>query len=800
VAGTTLAVAGATSAVAATSLVVAAGLPLASAGSSAAAAAPLGQYASSLTFDVTDISPQLVRADTPTVTISGTMRNVSSMELESIVARIQRGARFTSPEAVRAEMADPGQPESTQTAFGEITDRIGPGESRPFSVSAPVFEGRAGLGVDTPGVYPIMLNVNAEFAQGPSNGARVGELHALLTVVGVPGRAAPVVGTAQPMTMLVPLADRPHRSPTGAFYDDALVPLISPGGRLDAALRAAEAAASAVTIAAVGAPLAGAAPITLAVDPELLEELSLMRDGYVVGANVLDLTQAANPPTTTAPALPTGSTVLSTPPNGPTGGGSQTTDPGTGPPSGAGTPSQATTTAGAEPTGTTSTTPPVLVPGPSTVPGTGAGAATMFLNRLVALAARTPLLVLPYSDLDVTAVVRNGHGDQVATALRTGLQIATETLGSTARLVSDIAWPIDGYADDATLDALDAAGVFAVVLARGATEAITATDLPTTTINLAGGSVAALTGDEIPGSPLGINAFTALAAQNYFSNAGLASVYSVSRSRPVTPALTDVLAQLTAAGVVTGRDLAAIAQLPGGTARTAYPDVARARELSRAHFAGIEEAAASIRSVQEAFTPPEASTEPGSAPSALLTPLADGLILQSAGGYRAAGGEAQLALGAVHNVLDSLQNGVAINVPAGNYTLTSTSSPLVVSLRNDLPYNTFLRVRVNQAAAALAGITVTDPGLQAIPAGRSVQVVIPAEINRAGYLSVPIELTTPDGRRWGAEKVLQMRSTAYGAFTVTMIVVAAVIVVLTSALRIYKLGRERRARIAAGLQ
>ena len=63
----------------------------------------------------------------------------------------------------------------------------------PFQITATMLGGD-GLGITDPGVYPVMLNVNAEFDSGPSSGARVGELHALATVAGVPapdGATAP---------------------------------------------------------------------------------------------------------------------------------------------------------------------------------------------------------------------------------------------------------------------------------------------------------------------------------------------------------------------------------------------------------------------------------------------------------------------------------------------------------------------------------------------------------------------------------------------------------------------------------
>jgi len=147
-----------------------------------------------------------------------------------------------------------------------------------------------------------------------------------------------------------------------------------------------------------------------------------------------------------------------------------------------------------------------------------------------------------------------------------------------------------------------------------------------------------------------------------------------------------------------------------------------------------------------------------------------------------------------------VQAAVAITPPSGTYTLTSTSSPLVVVIRNDLAYDAYLRVRVDPLDAARAGIKVEDVGLTTLPAGRSVTVQVPAEVSRAGFFTVRVQLTTDDGTRWGAEQTLQMRSTAYGAFTITLIVVAAVVVVITAALRIRKRWKDRRARIEAGLQ
>ena len=61
----------------------------------------------------------------------------------------------------------------------------------PFTFTASITDG-GGLGVTEPGVYPLMVNVNgAVILEGGPLDARIGELHLLLTVMGVPGSPRP---------------------------------------------------------------------------------------------------------------------------------------------------------------------------------------------------------------------------------------------------------------------------------------------------------------------------------------------------------------------------------------------------------------------------------------------------------------------------------------------------------------------------------------------------------------------------------------------------------------------------------
>ncbi len=781
-----------------------------------AAAEPLGQFARTLTFVVDRITPDLVTAaaiktdpltsqPSATMAISGTITNTGQEVLTHVVARVQRGDALDSPAALQAELADPGQPATSWTDFGDLIDTIAPGATVPFRVTAEVFGTSShGLATGAPGVYPVMVNVNAKFESGPSNGARVGELHALLTVAAVPidpsipvavpvdpsippGTAVPVLPPTarQTVNVLLPLVDRPHRDPSGAFFDDDLTALITTGGRLDRVLEAS------------GDTTLPAGSVTLAVDPELLEELQLMAGGYFVGPFVFDITRGTGTATSSV-----AETTPTTAGSSPATTGTATTDPA---PIEAGTAGQGTTPATPILTGTTGSYLPT--PAAGAVPGTGTQAAIAFLGRLRSLAATMPTLVLPYTDIDAVAAVRAGHGDQLRAAISHGRELAAGILGTGAQLVSDVSWPIDGVVDDATLSVLQAAGLRTAVL--NGTAVTVANPATTAAIPTGDGQVTAvLSTSALPVGAVGLNTFTAETAQNYFSNVRKSLVYAPDRSwQPSVgayPEVTRVLGELAAAGIVGGTSINALAGSPSGVPGTlAYPAAAAEREIAPVVFSRVADLVAKLAATQKAFDP-TGPVAPGdgatTAPDDLFDGYVDGMSRQAAGGFRTNPDAGGRSISVVDSIISTVQAGVFINPPTGSVTLTSNSSPIPMSIRNDWPYAVHLRVRITPEDALRAGIQVRDVGIQTIAAGRTQSVLIPAKITRAGSLSLRVQLTNSDSALWGAEQTLEMKSTAYGAFTVTMIIVAAGVVVLTSAGRIRKRYRERRQRIEAGLQ
>jgi len=166
----------------------------------------------------------------------------------------------------------------------------------------------------------------------------------------------------------------------------------------------------------------------------------------------------------------------------------------------------------------------------------------------------------------------------------------------------------------------------------------------------------------------------------------------------------------------------------------------------------------------------------------VLDPLVVALDAAGSTAFRtdAAVGEANLAT--VESTTAGIRGGVEISSAGNSYTLASSSSPLVLTVQNNLPYNVPLRVEIT--GGEFVGLTVTNPELQVVPAGRSQQVKIPAEVSRSGQFQVRAVLVGPDGSTWGQPVQLSVESTAYGALTVIIIIVAGGVLVLMVALRI----------------
>lgn len=268
--------------------------------------------------------PVSTEAGVPTVTVSGSIRNVGDVPLESVDVRLQRGPRADDAESVREPLVWSEPSFGVRGEFLRVAETLAPGESVPYRVSMPAREVPGSLGVDLqltePGVYPLLVNVNGT-PQGGSP-ARLDDARTLLPVpaapaptplpgvdqpgvdqpgvrlpgaglpgvdddeVGVPGPADGPNPAPVALTMLWPLAAAPTRialvpgengpDPVVALTDDSLLGELSEEGRLTGLVRAAARAFD-----GPGGPELRRA-LCLAVDPDLLGTVSELADGRPV--------------------------------------------------------------------------------------------------------------------------------------------------------------------------------------------------------------------------------------------------------------------------------------------------------------------------------------------------------------------------------------------------------------------------------------------------------------------------------------------------------------------------------------
>jgi hypothetical protein len=225
----------------------------------------------SVTVVVTDIQPN-TPSSTPQLTpltFIVQLTSHSSQDIPAVTLNITRGDPITTQSALDAAMRakQPATPQSSvsiqRPQDPPLTTPLEAGQTIQFPVStvSSTLDGD-GLCICANAIYPIIVSAQTTGSDGST--IQLGS-----TQTYVPS----FLDTPTPITVswVWPLLERPHRlaSDTG-FIDDELTASVSSGGRLDRMLTVAESAA------------ASGVPLTLVIDPELLDELSVMVSGYQV--------------------------------------------------------------------------------------------------------------------------------------------------------------------------------------------------------------------------------------------------------------------------------------------------------------------------------------------------------------------------------------------------------------------------------------------------------------------------------------------------------------------------------------
>lgn len=711
---------------------------------------------------IDQVTPDVVTTTSPpVVTVSGMVTNIGDRPVRDVMVRLEHAGAVTASAGLRTTLD--GDTDGYQAAadFLTVAPELQRGQEVGFTLSAPLRAlTKPSLGVEKPGIYPVLVNVNGTPDYGAP--ARLDNARFLLPVVGVPPDRADDVGsavapdTSKPvlMTMLWPLADRPRLAPgvpggtiPVRLVDDDLATSLASGGRLDILLASAEVATShdVDPDGAVGRALC------LAIDPDLLVTVNAMTAGYVV-SNSSDA--------------------------------------------------------------------PAQLSGTPTHPGAGQATATEWLNRLRALAHRTCVAPLPYAQADLDAVQRVNDPGLSAIATTSANSIIDKILDVPS--IRGVTLVPDGPLTSRAVKLLSAndntVAIAATDLSAAEAEGSSETAVDTAPRRLSPQVVAAPF-DPAVGAALA-GAGTTPEVPTYLDPSltvrlghdsvtarrqdALGSIFwhALRRDDPRTQILVppttwnlqadDAQVILTALSTTIRSGLAVPRPLPAV--------VAEANQAAQAH-PGPPQEVGDYTSARGQFSDDVTAGITGQIgrlwglTSSLMTddrtgltgvqytaPLREDMLraLSQSEPPDTRNGLAQQRLAVVGKTVNDLFGAVTIVNPGGSYTLATEHSPLPLALHNGLA----VPIRVRLHVDAPPGMNVTDVGQIELPPGY-LPLRIPVEVNFTQRVAVDVTLRTADGLRLGEPVRLSVHSNAYGKVLFAITLSAAAVLILLAGRRLW---------------
>jgi hypothetical protein len=711
---------------------------------------------------IDQVTPDVVTTTSqPVVTVSGTVANVGDRPVRDVVLRLEHAPAVTDSAGLRTSLAGSTDEYQPAADFLTVAPELQIGQETAFTLSVPLRSlAKSSLGIDKPGIYPVLVNVNGTPDYGAP--ARLDNARFLLPVIGVPPdnaddlNSAVAPDTSKPVwiTMLWPLADRPRLSPGAPggtipvrLVDDDLASSLATGGRLDILLSAAEVATS----HDVDPDGAVNRALCLAVDSDLLVTVNAMTGGYVVS-------------------------------NSPDG--------------------------------------PAQQPGTPTHPGTGQAAATAWLSRLRALAHRTCVVPVPYAQADLdalqhvndaglSAIATNSVGDIVdrildvpstrgATLLPDGpltssaVNLLSANDSTVAIAAADLSAQDPGSDAPAAVDTgprrLSPQVVVApfdpavgAALAGVGTNPIVPTYLDSSlTVRLAHDSDTARRQDA-----LGSIFWHALQSDAAPRTQLLVPPATWNLPADDAQGILTALATSIRSGLAVPRPLpAVIAEAaarnepaePAGAFAGSDPVRGRFNDDVTAEIAGQ---VGRLWGLTSALSTDERTGLTGVQYTA---PLREDMLraLSQSEPPDTRDGLAQQRLAVVGKTINDLFGAVTIVNPGGSYTLATEHSPLPLALHNGLA----VPIRVRLQVDAPPGMTVTDVGQIELPPGY-LPLRVPIEVKFTQRVAVDVALRTPDGMRLGEPVRLSVHSNAYGKVLFAITMTAAAVLVLLAGRRLW---------------
>ena len=694
------------------------------------------------------VTPDVVTTSSdPTVTVTATVTNVGDRAVRDVAARLEHGPAVTSSSALRTSLYIGGEFEPVGD-FVTVTGQLDRGQAAGFTFKVPIrATGQPSLGIDAPGVYPILTTIDGTPEDGEPT--RLDEARFLLPVTGVPPDPSTPTGnaltdvvapdTTRPVavTMLWPLADKPRlapgvpggTNPVRLMNDDLAVSLAA-GGRLDSLLGAAEFATSPGAIEpATGIDRA----LCLAVDPDLLVTVNAMTAGYVVADA----------------------------------------------PNGLGTASH---------------------------PGTGQVAAAAWLDRLRGLARRMCVTATPYAQADLGALQRVDDARLGVAATTTAADIVDKILGVTSVRGATVLG--DGPLTTSAVDLLDSQNPTVAITAQPANADLTVRRLSDKVVmapfDPAIGAALAGVGTD-PAVPVYLDDTEAAPVDHDSPVARRQDAVGAIVWRALQPsaeprtqillpplkwspqpddarAMITALANAMRGGLAKPRPLTAVisesAATPPGDSDFQLPDDAPPR-FDDDVIDTIRAAVARQWDLTAALT---ADARTGLTGLAYTAPLREDMLRALSQTEPPAGRNdiARQRLAVAAATIEDLFGAVSIVSPGDSYTLATERSALPLALRNDLA----VPIRVRLEVDVPPGMTVTDIGEQEVPPGY-LPLRVPVEVHITQRVAVDVTLRTPEGVQLGEAVRLSVHSNAYGKLLFAITLAGGAVLALLVGRRLY---------------
>ncbi len=625
-----------------------------------------------------------------TLTVRGRLVNVSDQPLTRVRARLRVGdtplSRGQIGDYASGHRTSPSGILAPGDAAGPIvTEELSGHERVSYTLSVPVSQ----LPLPQPGSYLLSVEVLATFPNHDRQRAGLEQTF-------LPWLPDPVQPTR--VVLLWPIVDFPRRDADGVFLND----------RLAAELRSDR---------PLGGLLAAGTgrQVTWAVDPELLETVADMADGYVVRA------------------------------------------------------------------------------GDHTNPGAGQRAASAWLDEIRSATAVGEVVALGYADPDATALQHHHLSNDLIAATSLGRRVTGQVLGQ--GVVGDIAWPVGGLADPATLETLRTAGTTAVIVSsRQFPPQAPFTPSGRATIRTLGGTLNGLVLDASLSDTLSTGISSAGAATLAIQRL-LAETATITAQRPNNPRTLLVTPPrrwrpnprvatrlLTSMDRVPWISITPLSELrrtrPPDVERQQgrYPRTAARAELSARYLRDVSRLRADLLNFGAILTEPTPATE-----------AYDAAILRTESSAwrdsRRSGIELRRA---VRSSIDHVRSAVHVIV-SPNATLASNTGVLPVTVSNGLDQP--VQVGLSVTSENRARLTVTPPSRIDVPAKTNQQVTVPLKAVANGVTIVRVELTTPEGRRYGRAVPVRVNATSIG--TIGMLVTGGALAVLFLAASIRVVRRLR---------